>query len=347
MITIHFASLRFVSVASAVIAMVTAMVAGALVPGSIPGVTATTFDATSAGQVTTFQWDAPIDLTGDFAAIVRVHADKETFCYGNTTAEGTVTDDDPSVLLWTARSFEAGGLSGGVFWNAQTARASALGVADTRPLIGALQDGVWESGFSVGSRFGTPGRGFVLDFTVVAFSVEQRDDALWDRPLSIEVTCDQPVAFSLFAGRNATDITHQTQTEDGAGASIVQGTVAVSAYADATQRQHFLSPLVRYQARFHNVHFNHPSETEGTLTLHHPTGTENWQLPAEIDDPNDEFPDFVPMQFDGGPGGYAVELDLIGVNNWHYLTGFVAGFEPVESLDDAIKPDSLAAGAHF
>lgn len=302
--------------------------------GETPRASAATSNEPS---VSVLHWESPLDLEGDFVAVFKLETDQRNFCRETERAEGTVRDDDPSLLLFVRRwRQESPRASGFTFMNQETVSAHAAGTLDTRPVLGMLEDGKWSSGHLGGSAFGGPRFPNVLYITVAAFSLENRVGGA-PRPMTIDIVCDHPVELSIFAGRHAVDLTRQTLKDGGTGASVGSQTWP-AAYVESREEEVFDASKVWLQADF-DPDWVSPQAVRGVtyaqFDLHHPAGTEHWQSVIGPDEQPNALDD-IWMTFDGPGGEYTFEMTLAGTERENRLMGILAGLNPVESLDEVV-----------
>lgn len=290
-------------------------------------------DSQTSAEMTQFRWESPLDLEGNFVAVFRLESNtQQTRCQSIAEAEGTVRDDDPHLLLFT-RHHNAARRGGGTFRNQETVSAHAAGVVDTRPVLGILEDGKWDMGFVGATVFGGNDEPDDLWITVAAFGLDNREGPP-PRPLTIDITCDDPVQMSIFAGRHAIDLTRQTLKDGGAGVSVFDAN-GPALYVLSQEEEFFDTSMVWFQADFRPDDWIAPGFTYATFDLHHPDGTESWKAVVGPEDPHPWRHKFW-MQFTGPSGAYTLEMTLAGASHDNLLRGILAGLDPVQSLDEVV-----------
>lgn len=309
---------RFASVvaALALITVSTGLLRGTATGDAGASMQETLFDRTR------FEWSAPPDMTGTFAAIVRIEVSEPTRCWSNATAEGRVdgeiggAENDNPVVFWhfvvSPLPFgEARGLAASTWFRQFQVHA---GAADTRELTPV--DGDWGM---------TPRNGGdvfdIMETTVAAFSLDRREGGGLNSPLSLEITCGAAFRIvSLEGGRHARSFTDET-LRGGVGFTLREPVNQKLAVNDRLE-EGFGVPHVRFQGTFVTDH----APPDADLTLRYPLGEEEW----------------IPEPFDrrifgvDGPGGdYELEVDWLSDSEDKVL-GVLMGVDPVKTLDDAV-----------
>lgn len=285
-----------------------------------------------------FHWEAPRNLTGDFVAVLTLHADNRTVCdiSGRGTHRVGPTDAVPPIVFHYRALHQGSG--GRIIQEGRVMRAAAVhGQADGRlNTWGTLFFGKtsWE-GFNGGATFGNDWGGHDLTLTFAGFSLGYVPEAPTEHPLEIHVECDGAVEIDRAAGRHARGFTHQTFADGGAGASLegpLSGDTMV--YRDARINETFDNETVWFQA---GMYSEEGDTTQGDLRLDHPNGSRAWSVPT-----GDEPADDTVIHLDDGPGRYLAELDLVngpgtgGLPDHTHVMGILAGVDPVDSLDEVV-----------
>lgn len=288
-------------------------------PASLP--VAVAEGAPSTGNVTEFQWQAPTNLSGTFAMMLRLEVSQTTFCEASPQAAGAFDDENP-ISFWQRTVItgeDVSGLGQGTNTWRRAVQVHAGSIADSRQVTPF--GGQWGTG---GFDAGVVGES--MEITLVAFGLGESEDPHLKSPLSIRVTCDDPFnVTTLMASQQARSFTQGTLT-DGIGATVNVGPLAPESFSKYDRLEtSFDASMVRFQAILPDQ-----GDFEGTLALHHPGGSVDWSLRPGIL-PSERF-----VAFDGTPGGYAIELDWHGRDYSDDPMGILIGLDPVEHLDDAV-----------
>lgn len=270
---------------------------------------------TSSGTGHRFHWEAPKNATGTFAASVTVDPGGEAQCEWQVQATGRTNASNPVAYWEQVTSLGATSSTFLGHWH-HPARVHA-GPADTALLTGS-DDGRWRKVMEP-SEFRVPDE---LTLMVAAFDLEHREKSGLEAPLEIDVSCDAPIDVTLEAGRHAHSFTHDS-LEGGVGVAsnvLVQRHIA----RDDGLADTFSIPRVVFNVMMLRNPDAH--DTEGTMTLDYPGGSETWTWdpggPNKID-------------VDGGPGRYEVSLDWYDETH-DELFGAIIGLDPVGSLDEVL-----------
>lgn len=288
-----------------------------------PATGGSTADAGPDDAVTTtaFRWASPKNLTGTLAVHIQIDPQIDpgaaTECRTDIEAEGTVREDIP-VLLWEQhRTDHVWSYDRTSTGEPVHAHAAGAGTGPATP----WDHGPYETG--AGGITGMTGDE-VFNITAVAFGLENRPDQdLVDRPMRINVTCDDPFTYSLQASRQAVGFTEQSFTDGGAGISsrLVH---SVDVQKNATLKAGFDTEIVRVQAAY----LESRADVDGRLGVHHPNGTTGWAIEEDLRWGGDR-------QLVDGPGDYTLDLSLEG-EGYFEINGVLAGLDPVDSLDEVV-----------
>lgn len=304
----------------AALAVTTVAVAAMVAPGAaLAGATGGT---ASTDTMTSFQWEAPRNLTGPFAMSVRIDVTETTWCDYETTAYGTAQEDDP-VAFWMLAAQDPGGSGGTALLLSRRAQAHVGSTVDTRTVTPGPR-GDWAAG---------PGGGALVEdqmvLTIAAFDLGPVPSPDIDTPLSVEVACEDPFRIAGWhEGHQGRSFT-QSSLQGGVGASADAGTgvgaVRVSRGDGLTET--FDTARARLQ-----VSPPLGGAFEGDLRLDHPNGTWSRHLESEEQPPQ---PRLVVEDFDAGPGRYGLRLDWAGMNRiWSFEPfGILVGMDPVDPDD--------------
>lgn len=284
------------------------------VPSTIGPIVGQSAAASGDIQTTEFHWEAPADLTGAFAAIIRIDLDGQTRCDLRIVATGTSEEDNP-IVFW--RSSPSGLTAAG--WT-RGLQAHA-GPADTRILDPVGGD--WWFGPSTHRLI----RGS-QEWTFAGFGLGLYEGAPVDSPVSIDLSCEDTVSLTLWAGREGRSFDQET-LEGGIGWTVpgnptTEWVVPRSGSIEDGLMATFPSSAVRFLSSrpFGGDDYN------GTLTLEHPDGEQTWHIAPN--QPSDL------MSLDGASGSYRINLDWVGRDYWVAPFGILAGVNRVQSLDDVV-----------
>lgn len=318
--------------------LIPALFAAALMAATVSPIGPTAAAPQSAdGSTTTtyFEWEAPKNLTGDLTVVLTLDADQSTGCRFEVKVSGQVDEDTP-ILLWVRALSQGDGgriITEGRTWNPRRAQAHATDNVNTRPMT-TLEDSYW-TGNTGNTGLGTDWVGHRLNLTVAAFGLKHVPEAPFDRPFVLNLDCDGPVKLNRTAGRHARGFTHQTFTDNGAGAALEGvGGGDTMVYRDARINETFDNETVWFQA---GMYSEEGDTTQGDLRLDHPNGSRAWSVPT-----GDEPADDTVIHLDDGPGRYLAELDLVngpgtgGLPDHTHVMGILAGVDPVDSLDEVV-----------
>lgn len=287
---------------------------------------ATSGVAAAGDPMTEFHWEAPANMTGSFALVLRltVDAEEEVHCTWRTAASGRTDPVNNPVFFWRRGIADGDGSATGIHAVGPGFQTHVGPLVDTRPIM--LSNGRWVAGGSGGANIDS-----VLDVTVAAVDLELVDDPdlALTSPFSIDVACrnsvtKDPVPFvitTLDAGRQLRTFTHASM-EGGAGASLGARTMSIAALDHMEQT--FAADHVRLQT---SLATGPVMLRQGELSLAHPTGTATWPL-GHQSAPHPAF--------DGGPGDYAIGLTWAAVRDAE-LSGVLIGVDAVDSLDEVVE----------
>lgn len=265
-----------------------------------------------------YTWSAPDNFTGTLAIGLQLDVDSTAACWVNTTASGIASASNP-IGLWVSGA--PPGMSGAsgvsAAWTG-TAQAHAGPEVDSRDIVAS--ESHW---------IATPYIGWRVDdrwnVTIGAFDLRPWRDDL-ETAFSVTVVCDEPYTIRKTASRQGHSFS-QESFQSGIGATVPAyhpgppgGKIGVS-YDDGFTRE-FDTQQVRLRLR-PSSH----SETVGDMTLRHPDGARTWSADGL------EFPE---VAFQGGPGRYSLEANLV---SWSWVPspyGILVGLDPVESLDEIV-----------
>lgn len=274
------------------------------------------------------RWDAPDNLIGTFVARFLIEVPETTFCWTNVTATGNTSraPEDP-IVFWMATGIQDGpdfaGMSG-TMWS-RSVQAHIGSAVDTRQFT--TSDGRWGTVLASGQRVRD-----VVDVTLATFGLEASDPD--QSPLRISIACDDPYSLELFASRDGRSFTQQS-LQDGVGATAETNTPIVPdskrtavSHDDHLEHTFDTSQVYLQSEMFTYGGADEDAEEMGTMVLDHPDGSESWT--KDRDDPD------VKWVFAGGAGDYDLTLDWAGHGRSKGPMGVLVGFDPVDSLDDAL-----------
>lgn len=284
--------------------------------GTLP-VTASYDETSSTSSVSRFHWEAPADLNGSFAAVLRVEVSSgTTFCEMSMQALGSFDNRNP-VSFWAT----VGGPTGSEYQWVWPVQAHAGDHVDTRDVTQVRRD-EWGASSHVRGQFEDTFRVTIAGF---GLGLWERNDPPVDTPLSIGLTCEDPVRISLEAGREGRSW-NQGTLEGGVGYTVNLGPTSTVAPRSISVNDGLEVPFDASIVRFLSWH---PlgDDFEGDLGLAHPGGSERWTLSPEK---------WGLMKHTGNAGTYRVTLDWMGRDYLRPPSGILLGLEPVDSLDEAV-----------
>lgn len=310
---------RALVVAAALVAV--GLVGPSLVRPSVSLPSALTNEGSSSHNMTEFHWDAPPNMTGTFAMLLRLEVENPTTCTVSAEATGQKQDGNP-IAFWVR--IVAAGESGRAIIQITQAwsrpfQVHAGSVVDSRHVTPA--GGSWGQG-GLGSALVEQS----MEITLAAFDVGVTESAGEDSPLLVRVTCDDPFTIAtLMASQHGRSFSQETLT-GGLGTTINVGPLAPESFSKGDRlATSFNTSHVRFQATFPNR-----GDFEGTLALHHPNGTDDWSLRPGV--PRSD----TLINFDGITGDYEVGLDWFGSDYPYEPEGILIGLDPVRTLDDGL-----------
>lgn len=261
--------------------------------------------------VEVLDWHAPTGLTGAFVGSLVLETNVTTHCDIQTTATGRNDPENP-VVFWSRASAD-GGTAGRVGKWHRNAHAHAGHHADTRRVDRV--DGDWRVSGTTGSS--VEGR---LVYTIAGFGLQRSPDDPTDAsPLSVKVTCQDPVEI---AARHASRVGRSFDQENMEGGFGASGRVPIETKISRNDRlaRSFGTDEVRFQAEI----YDWDDDTHGDLSLRYPNGTRRWSIP------HGGSPS---IGVDGPPGRYRVGLNWTSMQSQDQVFGILVGLDRVGSWD--------------
>ncbi len=250
------------------------------------------------------------------AASMRIMTDQETTC--TITAEMAGIASLANAFMITLEDRHQ---TRGFFLSTSSGSPVHAHGADIISTHDLIQDGTWAARYTAIITFNE-----WVDITAVGHDLapypedlqtNAREQDFGDASIAFSAICNLPVEARLF-GDNAVNFITPLEDDSGSGLwSGWTGGILIGAHAIAD----YEAPEVRFRTLAFDAQL-------ATVQLNHPHGEDSW-----IVEPGN---DFTEMRHNGGPGTYLLLINTIPAGISPSFYSFLAGFHPIDDLDELV-----------